>query len=61
MKEKIKYYKPGIPTDPATTMGAIVSKKQFDRVMQFIESAKTEGAQLITGGGPPADPTLKNG
>ncbi|MGB7782195.1 MAG: aldehyde dehydrogenase family protein [Pseudolabrys sp.] len=57
VKEKIKYYKPGIPTDPATTMGAIVSKKQFDRVMQFIESAKTEGAQLITGG----DPTLKNG
>ncbi|MGB8110602.1 MAG: aldehyde dehydrogenase family protein, partial [Pseudolabrys sp.] len=44
-----------------TTMGAIVSKKQFDRVMRFIESAKTEGAQLITGGGPPADPTLKNG
>src|SRR6476619_3784856 len=61
VKEKIKYYKPGIPTDPATTMGAIVSKKQFDRVMTFIESAKSEGAQLITGGGPPADPALKNG
>ena len=45
VKEKIKYYKPGIPTDPATTMGAIVSKKQFDRVMRFIESAKTEGAR----------------
>ena len=40
VKEKIRYYKPGIPTDPATTMGAIVSKKQFDRVMNFIESAK---------------------
>jgi betaine-aldehyde dehydrogenase len=61
MKEKIKYYKPGIPTDPATTMGAIVSKQQFDRVMSFIDSAKSEGARLITGGGPPSDPALKNG
>ena len=61
VKEKIKYYKPGIPTDPATTMGAIVSKQQFDRVMNFIDSAKSEGAQLITGGGPPADPALKGG
>jgi len=61
VKEKIKYYKPGIPTDPATTMGAIISKTQFDRVMNFIDSAKAEGAALITGGGPPADPALKDG
>src|SRR5499425_3471863 len=61
VKEKIKYYKPGIPTDPATTMGAIVTRQQFDRVMSFIDSAKSEGAQLITGGGPPADPALKGG
>ena len=61
VKEKIKYYKPGLPTDPATTMGAIISKTQFDRVMSFIDSAKAEGAPLITGGGPPADPALKDG
>jgi betaine-aldehyde dehydrogenase len=61
LKEKIKYFKPGIPTDPATTMGAIISRRQFDRVMSFIEAAKAEGAQLIAGGGPPADPKLKNG
>ncbi len=42
-------------------MGAIVSKQQFERVMSFIDSAKTEGAQLITGGGSPSDPALKNG
>jgi betaine-aldehyde dehydrogenase len=61
LKDKIKYFKPGIPTDPATTMGAIVSKTQFDRVMSFIDSARSEGATLITGGGPPSDPALKNG
>ena len=47
VKEKIAYFKPGIPTDPATTMGAIVSKVQFDRVMSYIESAKQEGARLL--------------
>jgi len=61
LKQKIKYYKPGIPTDPATTMGAIVSKQQFDRVINLIDSAKSEGAELIAGGGPPSDPALKGG
>ena len=61
VKDKIKYFKPGIPTDPATTMGAIISKTQYDRVIGYIESAKAEGAELITGGGPPSDPALKNG
>src|SRR5450432_413902 len=50
IKARIAAFKPGIPTDMATTMGAIVSKAQFDRVMGFIESAKSEGARLVTGG-----------
>jgi betaine-aldehyde dehydrogenase len=61
VKTRIKYWKPGVPTDPATTMGAIISKTQFDRVMSYIESAKSEGARLITGGGRPADPALAKG
>src|ERR671937_2688486 len=61
VKKQIMYYKPGIPTDPSTTMGAIISKAQFDRVMGYIESAKQEGAELITGGGRPRDSGLANG
>jgi betaine-aldehyde dehydrogenase len=61
VKEKIKAFKPGIPTDPATTMGAIISKAQLDRVMSYIASAKQEGARLLCGGGPPSDPKLANG
>ena len=61
VKAKIKHYKPGIPTDPATTMGAIINKVQFDRVMSYIESAKSEGARLVSGGGRPADPALAKG
>ena len=32
VKNSIKRYKPGIPTDPATTMGSIISQVQYDRV-----------------------------
>ena len=42
-------------------MGAIISKTQFDRVMSYIDSAKGEGARLLTGGGRPSDPALAKG
>jgi len=61
IKGRIAHYKPGIPTDPATTMGAIISKTQFERVMSYIDAAKAEGAKVIAGGGRPADPALANG
>src|SRR5580704_17630057 len=57
----IKRYRPGIPTDPSTTMGSIISQVQHDRIMGFIESAKREGARLIAGGGRPSDPKLAKG
>jgi betaine-aldehyde dehydrogenase len=61
VKEKINHFKPGIPTDMNTTMGAIVSKVQYDRVMSYIEASKSEGAELISGGKRPDDPALKDG
>jgi betaine-aldehyde dehydrogenase len=54
-------HKPGIPTDWATTMGPLISRAQFDRVMDYIESGKREGARLVTGGKAPDDPALANG
>lgn len=61
VKTRIAAFKPGIPTDMATTMGAIVSKAQFERVMGYIESAKAEGARLVTGGKRPDNPALARG
>jgi betaine-aldehyde dehydrogenase len=61
VKSKITHWKPGIPTDPSTTMSAIISKAQFDRVMSYIDSANKEGARLVTGGGRPSDPALAKG
>lgn len=59
--EKVKAYKPGIPTDPATTMGAIVSKAQLEKILHYIEIAKNEGARLVAGGKKPGAPELQNG
>src|ERR1700685_102847 len=61
VKAKIAHYKPGVATDPATTMGSIISKTQYERILGFIDSAKQEGGRLIYGGGRPADPTLAKG
>src|SRR5215470_13361226 len=61
VKTKIAHFKPGIATDRSTTMGAIISKSQHERILGFIESAKQEGARLLTGGGRPADPALAKG
>jgi acyl-CoA reductase-like NAD-dependent aldehyde dehydrogenase len=54
-------FKPGLPTDHATTMGAIISRAQFDRIMGYIETGKSEAARLVCGGGPPEDPALTRG
>jgi len=51
----------GIPTDEDCEMGCMVSRDQFDKVMGYIQCGKDEGARLICGGRPPADPQLKNG
>jgi len=61
VKAKIAHFRPGVATDPSTTMGAIISRAQYERVLGFIASAKVEGAQLLCGGGPPADPALAKG
>lgn len=61
VQQAVSKFKPGIPTDPATTMGALVSKTQHDRVMSFIQSAKEEGARVVCGGGAPTDDSLKGG
>ena len=54
-------FRPGLPTDEKTTMGSLVNKAQLDRVLDYVESAKAEGARLVCGGTRPADPALAKG
>ena len=48
--EKLAY---GDPTNPAHLMGPVVSRKQQQRVLGYIEKGKRDGARLVTGGGVP--------
>ena len=43
----------GDPMDPATTLGPLVSKRQRDRVLSYVAIGRSEGAQVVAGGGPP--------
>ncbi|PKR49570.1 betaine-aldehyde dehydrogenase [Thalassospira marina] len=40
----------GDPENPATQVGPIVTKGQFDKIMSYIEIGKKEGANLVLGG-----------
>jgi betaine-aldehyde dehydrogenase len=59
--EKAKKIPVGLPWIETNEIGPIVSKRQFDKVMEYIESGKKEGAKLVLGGDNPKDPELKNG
>jgi betaine-aldehyde dehydrogenase len=51
----------GFPWLEQYEVGPIVSQRQFERILGFIEAGKRQGAQLLTGGGRPAAPELANG
>jgi len=40
----------GDPMEKSTRIGAIVSEAQLDRVMEYVDAGKAEGARLLTGG-----------
>jgi aldehyde dehydrogenase (NAD+) len=44
----------GDPTDPGNLQGPQISAKQRDRVLDYIEKGKAEGARVVVGGGRPA-------
>ncbi|MGV0991886.1 MAG: aldehyde dehydrogenase [Mycobacterium sp.] len=45
----------GDPLDTATDIGPVVSERQRDRVLDYIETGRISGAKLIAGGGVPRD------
>ncbi|KAB5579755.1 hypothetical protein PHYPO_G00198650 [Pangasianodon hypophthalmus] len=53
----------GDPLLEETRMGALVSREHLQKVLNYVEQAKTEGARVLCGGEPfvPADPKLKHG
>ncbi|WP_158795553.1 aldehyde dehydrogenase family protein [Pedobacter sp. L105] len=50
VKAIVPQFKVGDPAEAATALGPLVSKKQYDRVQQYIKLGVEEGAELLVGG-----------
>jgi aldehyde dehydrogenase (NAD+) len=48
--DRAKKQRVGDPFEPGTTQGPQVSQEQFDRILGYIETGKSEGARCVTGG-----------
>jgi len=49
--ERAKRRQLGDPFDPNTIQGPQVNREQFDKILNYIEKGKSEGAELLAGGG----------
>ncbi len=50
LAERARKLRVGDPLDPATQMGSQISARQMDRILDYIESGKQEGARILAGG-----------
>jgi acyl-CoA reductase-like NAD-dependent aldehyde dehydrogenase len=46
---------PGDPLDPATDIGPVVSERQRQRILGYIDAGTADGAKLVAGGAIPKD------
>jgi betaine-aldehyde dehydrogenase len=46
--------KPGNPLDGGTTIGPMTTRAQYEKVLSYIARGRTEGLEILTGGGRPA-------
>jgi len=53
--EAMRAVKVGPPFDEGVKMGPLISGLQRDRVQGFVDRARAAGAEILTGGKPPAD------
>lgn len=61
LAELFKQVRLGDPQNEDTEMGSLISQKQQERVLNYVESGKNEGASLVCGGEPPAGEEFKKG
>jgi acyl-CoA reductase-like NAD-dependent aldehyde dehydrogenase len=48
--DRTKKLQPADPLNPKTRLGAIVSEDQMNKVLEYVDVGKKEGAKLVTGG-----------
>ena len=58
---KVKKIKLGAGLNYETQMGPLISQAQREKVIEYVEKARKEGAKLLCGGKIPESPEFKNG
>ena len=58
---KARTIRVGLPSRWETQLGALINKRQCDRVYEYVEIGKAEGATVVSGGVRPADQELAAG
>jgi len=57
----LEEYPQGLPFEKNVVVGPQVSKQQYEKILAYLESGKSEGARTILGGGKPKRSDLQNG
>lgn len=61
LKERVEKIRVGATLDPQTQMGSLISQGHMEKVLEYIEIGKQEGALLLTGGYRVQDGDLAHG
>ena len=61
LAERMDAMRSGPPADEATETGAIVHRRQFEKVLGYLELGRMEGLKLAAGGATVAHPGLEDG
>jgi aminomuconate-semialdehyde/2-hydroxymuconate-6-semialdehyde dehydrogenase len=56
LKAAVERLRPGLPDDPATGLGPLISETHREKVLSYYRRAVEEGATVVTGGGIPSVP-----
>jgi len=59
--ERTRKVRVGLPDDPQTQMGPLVSRAHRERVAGYVDLARQEGGRVLIGGSWPTDPKLAQG
>lgn len=59
--ELVRFIKLGNGFEQQTQMGPLISEEHLNKVIDYVETGRKEGAKVVTGGGRPNDPELQDG
>lgn len=51
--DRLRDHRLGDPLDPASEQGTMIDQRQYDKVLGYLDTARREGATVVTGGGRP--------